>query len=578
MSALTAVRDLLPRRSDYDLRPRTLRADLLAGVTVGVVALPLALAFGVSSGVGAAAGLVTAVVAGIVAAVLGGSSFQVSGPTGAMAVVLAPVVASHGLGSVALVTVLGGLLVVVAGVARLGRAVTYIPWPVVEGFTLGIACIIFLQQVPAAVGVAAAPGHSTLVTAVTAVRTAASDGAGGPVLWTLACVALVAATMLLLPRLHRAIPASLVAVVLVTVLVEVAGAPVPRIGALPSSLPAPTLPSFAPGSLRELGGAALAIAALAAIESLLSARVAASMASGTPAGAQARTGGDRVPDHQPDRELVGQGLASVASGLFGGMPATGAIARTAVNVRSGARTRLAAVVHALVILGVIYLATGPVSRIPLAALAGVLVVTSLRMIPARTVRSVVGAGRASAATFALTALVTVAVDLVQAVELGIVVAGFLALRAVARGSGVHRDPLPGPAQPGDQHVALFRLEGSVFFGAADRVLGEVAEACRRDDVRVVVLRLSQVRMVDATGAKALGDLVETLERRGVTVLVKGVQDGHRTLLTNVGVLARLRHENHLLDSLEDAVEHARSHARRALRGVDVPQLSGLRQA
>lgn len=578
MSALTAVRDLLPRRSDYDLRPRTLRADLLAGVTVGVVALPLALAFGVSSGVGAAAGLVTAVVAGIVAAVLGGSSFQVSGPTGAMAVVLAPVVASHGLGSVALVTVLGGLLVVVAGVARLGRAVTYIPWPVVEGFTLGIACIIFLQQVPAAVGVAAAPGHSTLVTAVTAVRTAASDGAGGPVLWTLACVALVAATMLLLPRLHRAIPASLVAVVLVTVLVEVAGAPVPRIGALPSSLPAPTLPSFAPGSLRELGGAAIAIAALAAIESLLSARVAASMASGTPAGAQARTGGDRVPDHQPDRELVGQGLASVASGLFGGMPATGAIARTAVNVRSGARTRLAAVVHALVILGVIYLATGPVSRIPLAALAGVLVVTSLRMIPARTVRSVVGAGRASAATFALTALVTVAVDLVQAVELGIVVAGFLALRAVARGSGVHRDPLPGPAQPGDQHVALFRLEGSVFFGAADRVLGEVAEACRRDDVRVVVLRLSQVRMVDATGAKALGDLVETLERRGVTVLVKGVQDGHRTLLTNVGVLARLRHENHLLDSLEDAVEHARSHARRALRGVDVPQLSGLRQA
>lgn len=582
MSALTAVRDLLPRRSDYDLRPRTLRADLLAGVTVGVVALPLALAFGVSSGVGAAAGLVTAVVAGIVAAVLGGSSFQVSGPTGAMAVVLAPVVASHGLGSVALVTVLGGLLVVVAGVARLGRAVTYIPWPVVEGFTLGIACIIFLQQVPAAVGVAAAPGHSTLVTAVTAVRTAASDGAGGPVLWTLACVALVAATMLLLPRLHRAIPASLVAVVLVTVLVEVAGAPVPRIGALPSSLPAPTLPSFAPGSLRELGGAALAIAALAAIESLLSARVAASMASGTPAGAQAGTDADRRPDHhpdhQPDRELVGQGLASVASGLFGGMPATGAIARTAVNVRSGARTRLAAVVHALVILGVIYLATGPVSRIPLAALAGVLVVTSLRMIPARTVRSVVGAGRASAATFALTALVTVAVDLVQAVELGIVVAGFLALRAVARGSGVHRDPLPGPAQPGDQHVALFRLEGSVFFGAADRVLGEVAEACRRDDVRVVVLRLSQVRMVDATGAKALGDLVETLERRGVTVLVKGVQDGHRTLLTNVGVLARLRHENHLLDSLEDAVEHARSHARRALRGVDVPQLSGLRQA
>ena len=192
-----------------------------------------------------------------------------------------------------------------------------------------------------------------------------------PVLWTLGCVALVAATMLLLPRVHAAIPASLVAVVLATVLVEALGAPVPRIGALPSSLPAPVLPTFTPGALRDLGGAALAIAALAAIESLLSARVAASMTqTGSPGGSV----------YQPDRELVGQGLASVASGLFGGMPATGAIARTAVNVRSGARTRLAAVVHAVVILAVIYLATGPVSRIPLAALAGVLMVTSFRMI------------------------------------------------------------------------------------------------------------------------------------------------------------------------------------------------------
>ncbi len=567
MSRLAAVRDLLPRRSDYDLRPRTLRADLLAGVTVGVVALPLALAFGVSSGVGAAAGLVTAVIAGVVAAVLGGSNHQVSGPTGAMAVVLAPIVVTHGLGSVALVTVLGGLVVLVAGLARLGRVVTYIPWPVVEGFTLGIACIIFLQQVPAAVGVDAAPGHNTFVTAVGAVRTAVTDVPPAPVLWTLGCVALVAATMLLLPRAHAAIPASLVAVVLATVLVEVLGAPVPRIGALPSSLPAPVLPTFTPGALRDLGGAALAIAALAAIESLLSARVAASMVqTGSPGGSV----------YQPDRELVGQGLASVASGLFGGMPATGAIARTAVNVRSGARTRLAAVVHAVVILAVIYLATGPVSRIPLAALAGVLMVTSFRMIGARTIRSVVGAGRSSAATFVVTAVVTVAFDLVQAIEIGILVAAFFALRTVARASAVHRDPLPGPAQPGDEHVALFRLEGSMFFGAADRVLTEVTDASARDDVAVVVLRLSQLRMVDATGAKALGELVEGLEARGVTVLVKGVQERHRSLLTNVGALAELRHENHLFDTLDDAIEHARSHVRRAARGTDVPQVRGLR--
>lgn len=567
MSRLAAVRDLLPRRSDYDLRPRTLRADLLAGVTVGVVALPLALAFGVSSGVGAAAGLVTAVIAGVVAAVLGGSNHQVSGPTGAMAVVLAPIVVTHGLGSVALVTVLAGLVVLVAGLARLGRVVTYIPWPVVEGFTLGIASIIFLQQVPAAVGVEAAPGHNTFVTAVGAVRTVVTDVPPAPVLWTLGCVALVAATMLLLPRAHAAIPASLVAVVLATVLVEALGAPVPRIGALPSSLPAPVLPTFTPGALRDLGGAALAIAALAAIESLLSARVAASMAqTGSPGGSV----------YQPDRELVGQGLASVASGLFGGMPATGAIARTAVNVRSGARTRLAAVVHAVVILAVIYLATGPVSRIPLAALAGVLMVTSFRMIRARTIRSVLGAGRSSAATFVVTAVVTVAFDLVQAIEIGILVAAFFALRTVARASAVHRDPLPGPAQPGDEHVALFRLEGSMFFGAADRVLTEVTDASSHDDVAVVVLRLSQLRMVDATGAMALGELVEGLEARGVTVLVKGVQERHRSLLTNVGALAELRHENHLFNTLDDAIEHARSHVRRAALGTDVPQVRGLR--
>ncbi|MDF9877712.1 SulP family inorganic anion transporter [Cellulosimicrobium cellulans] len=567
MSRLAAVRDLLPRRSDYDLRPQTLRADLLSGITVGVVALPLALAFGVSSGVGAAAGLVTAVIAGVVAAVLGGSNHQVSGPTGAMAVVLAPIVVTHGLGSVALVTVLGGLVVLVAGLARLGRVVTYIPWPVVEGFTLGIACIIFLQQVPAAVGVGAAPGHNTFVTAVGAVRTAVTDVPPAPVLWTLGCVTLVASTMLLLPRVHAGIPASLVPVVLATVLVETLGAPVPRIGALPSSLPAPVLPTFTPGALRDLGGAALAIAALAAIESLLSARVAASMAqTGSPGGSV----------YQPDRELVGQGLASVASGLFGGMPATGAIARTAVNVRSGARTRLAAVVHAVVILAVIYLATGPVSRIPLAALAGVLMVTSFRMIGARTIRSVVGAGRSSAATFVVTAVVTVAFDLVQAIEIGILVAAFFALRTVARASAVHRDPLPGPAQPGDEHVALFRLEGSMFFGAADRVLTEVTDASSHDDVAVVVLRLSQLRMVDATGARALGELVEGLESRGVTVLVKGVQERHRSLLTNVGALAELRHENHLFGTLDDAIEHARSHVRRAARGTDVPQVRGLR--
>ena len=574
------IRDLLPSRGDYDPRPRTLRSDLLAGITVGVVALPLALAFGVSSGVGPAAGLVTAVVAGVVAAVFGGSNVQVSGPTGAMAVVLAPIVAQHGLGSVALVTLLGGALVLACGLLRLGRVVTYIPWPVVEGFTLGIAAIIFLQQVPAAVGVAAESGHNTLVTAVRSVGAALwpaggvvetgglpADGGAPAWVWTLVVVAVVTTVMLLLPRVAKALPASLVAVALVTVLAEVLDAPVPRIGELPSSLPFPVLPDATPGAVRDLVGAAVAIAALAAIESLLSARVAATMA-------------DTGPYH-PDRELVGQGLASLASGVFGGMPANGAIARTAVNVRSGARTRLAAVVHALVILAVIYLATGPVARIPLAALAGVLMVTSFRMIGAGTIRAVLTSTRPDALTFVATVVITVAFDLIDAVQIGLLIAAFFTLRAVAGATSVHREPLPGVAHEGDERIALFRLDGSMFFGASDRILREVTALTRppsassvdssadssadslHEPVEVVILRLSHVQLVDATGARALADLVLELERRGVTVLVKGIQPQHRKLLEAVGLHRMLRHESHLFADLPAAVEHARTHVLQA---------------
>jgi sulfate permease, SulP family len=548
VSALATARDLLPGRGDYDLRPPVVRADLLAGVTVGVVALPLALAFGVSSGAGPAAGLVTAVVAGIVAAVFGGSPVQVSGPTGAMAVVLAPIVAVHGPSSVALVSILGGLVVLVAGAARLGRLVGFLPWPVVEGFTLGIACIIFLQQVPAAVGTTAPPGKNPLLAAAGAIAHAVTGG--GTALWTIATVTLVAVVMLALPKLHRGIPASLLAVAAATVAAELVHAPLPRIGSLPSAL-TPALPSFTLGAVGDLTGAVVAVAALAAIESLLSARVAVTMT----------RGGAPVGPTRPDRELVGQGLASIASGLFGGMPATGAIARTAVNVRSGARTRLAAITHALVILAVIYAATGLVSRIPLAALAGVLMVTSLKMVPFGTIREVLHASRSSAATFTVTALVTVAADLILAVEIGLLVAAFFALRHLAGAAHARQDPLPGPATPGDEHIAVFGFEGALFWGASERIVTEVAGTA--DHILVVILRLSRLHLLDATGAKALGEAIEELEARGITVLLKGIRPHHRHLLSATGALGKLRHENHLFTDLGEAAAHARSHVRRA---------------
>ncbi|MDF3341958.1 SulP family inorganic anion transporter [Mycolicibacterium septicum] len=539
-TAAGTFRRLLPHRDDYAELPRSWRRDILAGVTVGVVALPLALAFGISSGVGAAAGLVTAVVAGLVAAVFGGSHVQVSGPTGAMAVVLAPIVAQHGLGSIALVTVAAGLLVLAAGATGLGRAVTFIPWPVIEGFTLGIAAIIFLQQVPAAFAQQAPAGERTLPAAITVIVQADWTAAAK----TLGVVAVVALLMITLPRLHRAIPESLTAVIVVTVLVSVLHIPVAAIGALPSHLPAPVLPHADLGAMRTLLGAALAIAALAAIESLLSARVAATMSPTGP--------------YDPDRELVGQGLASVASGVFGGMPATGAIARTAVNVRSGARTRVAAIVHSLVLLGVVYLATGPVSTIPLAALAGVLMVTSFRMISAATIRKILRSTRSDALTFALTAAVTVCFDLIEAVEIGVVVAAFFALRSVARRSSVVREELPGPSHPGDDRIALLRLDGAMFFGAAERISSAIVDA-EHPRTSVVIIRMSQLGMLDATGAHTLAEIATELESRGITVIIKGVRPEHAELLANVGVFESLRHENHLLDSLDEAIEHARSH-------------------
>lgn len=544
-SPLAGLRGLLPSSEDYRGTGSSWRTDLLAGLTVGIVALPLALAFGVSSGVGAEAGIVTAIVAGIVAAVFGGSNVQVSGPTGAMVVVLAPIVAAHGAGAVVTVSLMAGAIVLAAGLLRLGRAVSYIPWPVIEGFTAGIGIIIFLQQVPSALGVEVDGGSGHSANAVVAAWQTIAESSWPDALIPLAAVAAVGAVMLLIGRFAPALPGSFIAIVVVSLAAALAGIPLATIGELPRVLPAPALPDTDPALLVSLVGPAAAVAALAAIESLLSARVAAALAD---------TG--RV---HADRELVGQGLASIAAGLFGGMPATGAIARTAVNVRSGARTRLAAIAHALVLLLVVLVAAGIVSRIPLAALAGVLMMTAARMVSPATIRRVARSGRSSAAVFGVTLFVTVAFDLVVAVGIGMAAAAFFSLRALSRLSGAHRERLPDSPGPGDERIALFRVEGSLFFGAADRLIESIADA---PDVEVVILRLSRLQILDATGANALAELVATLERRGITVLIKGVRPEHRVLLERLGVISSLRHPNHLFEDLEPALSHARSHIRR----------------
>jgi SulP family sulfate permease len=502
--------DLLPGRADLAAVRRNPWADLLAGLTVAVVALPLALGFGIASGLGAAAGLATAIVAGALAAIFGGSNLQVSGPTGAMTVVLVPIVARYGPGGVLTVGFLAGLLLIGLAVARAGRYARLVPAPVVEGFTAGIAVIIFLQQVPAALGTVG-EGEKVLPVAGRAVR----DFVARPDWVTLGISLGVAAVVLILLRWRPQVPASLLAVGAATLCAELADLDVARIGALPATLPEPSLDFLRLDALPRLLPSAVAVAALAALESLLSATVADGMRRGE--------------RHHPDRELFGQGIANLVTPLFGGVPATAAIARTAVNVRAGAVSRLAALTHAIV-LAVIMLAAAPlVAGIPLAALAGVLLATAVRMVQPGVLRAIARASRADALVLVLTAGATVLLDLVAAVLIGLVVAGALALRAVARSLRVHRVPHDEPLP----HLTVYRPTGPLFFAAAHQLRQALSTMEHTD---VVLLRLSGVTAIDASGALALREAIEELHDRNITVHLAGIRPEHRQALAALGVL------------------------------------------
>ncbi len=536
---------LLPGRADWAAVRRSPRRDLLAGLTVAVVALPLALAFGVTSGLGAQAGLVTAVVAGAVAAVFGGSNLQVSGPTGAMTVVLVPVVQQFGAGGVLMVGALAGLILIALALARLGRYVRYLPAPVIEGFTAGIAVVIALQQVPAALGVAGAHGEKVWAVAADAVARFAAHPR--PAAIAAIAVALgVAALMLLGGRWRPAVPFSLVGVAAATILAELAPIDLARIGELPQGLPAPSLSFLDLGALGVLLPSALAVAALAALESLLSATVADGM-----------TVGER---HDPDRELFGQGLANLASPVFGGIPATAAIARTAVNVRAGASSKLAALTHAVALAAIVLAAAPLVGRIPLAALAGVLLATTVRMVEAASLLALMRATRADAVVLVLTFAVTVIWDLVTAVVVGLAVAVVLALRAVARSAKLEQVPLDTGEHSAEEHALLaehivaYRLDGPLFFAAAHTFLLELAEVA---DVRVVILRMSRVSTIDATGAQVLGDAIARLRARGITVLLSGITPGHDQVLSTLGVAEELRREGLVFADTPAAIRYAR---------------------
>lgn len=520
--------------------------DALAGVVVGVVALPLAIAFAIASGVRPEAGLATAVVAGFAISAFGGSRVQIGGPTGAFVVLVADVVARHGVEGLAVATLMAGCLLVAMAFARLGDVIRFIPYPVTVGFTTGIAVIIAGGQLGDALGIALDPAPPGFFARCAALAAHVGDA-------NLASVALAAATVAIVqlwPRLVPRVPGPLVALVATTIAVHAGGLDVETIGSrfgeVPSGLPAFRLPAVDPAMLRELASPAIAIALLAAIESLLSALVADGLSGGR---------------HRSNAELLAQGIANVASPLFGGIPATGAIARTATNVKNGARTPVAGMVHAATLLVVLVGAGRHAGLIPMPTLAGILLVVAYNMSEWRVFLRLFRAPRSDVLVLLATFALTVAVDLTVAIQVGVVLASLLFMRRMAEVSrieslrdvvdyGAEGEERPRALPPG---VEVFEVNGSFCFGAA-RTFTEALLAMR-ERPPVVVLRMRHVLAIDATGLHALEDVEARLRARGVELLLSGVHAQPRDAMERSGVLARIGGER-VFDRYESALARA----------------------
>ena len=405
------MKSLVPTGRDYVLTRSAIGKDVVAGFTVAIVALPLALGFGITSGMSAAAGLTTAIIAGFLAALFGGSRFQVSGPTGAMTVVLIPIIHSYGVSAIPLLGILAGAMVILMALFKLGKIINQVPWAVVEGFTVGIACVIALQQLPLALGVAKGSGDRSLPIALHTIR----DALAGAINWkSLLIVAITLAVKFSYPKISKRlgikvhIPASFVAIVVALLVTKLFGFDIANIGDIPRSVGGLNLSGISMDMVTNLLWPAFLIALLCAIESLLSARVADGMAHT-----------DKEDLYHPNRELFGQGLGTAVASIFGGMPATGAIARTSVNVRSHAQTRLASIIHSFVLLFVVLVAAPVVSAIPSAAIAGVLIGTSYRILNPASIRESLQTTKAEAIVLITTALSTLIIDLIWGIAIGI---------------------------------------------------------------------------------------------------------------------------------------------------------------
>jgi SulP family sulfate permease len=536
--------DTLPGYSSSDLIH-----DLIAGVTVGLVALPLAMAFGIASGTTPQAGIYTAIVGGFLVSVFGGSRIQIGGPTGAFVVVVAAIIAEHGISGLYMVTMMAGAILLLMAFTGLGTAVTFIPRPIVIGFTNGIAVLIVSTQIRDFLGLTMTEVPSEFIPRMRAV--AAAIGSTDPATVAVSLTSL--AVIVLTPRLLRRVPGQIVALFAATAAVALFAIPVETIGSrfgdIPSGLPNVQLPAFRAELVLPLLPAALTVAILAAVESLLSAVVADTMS------------GDR---HNSNAELVAQGLANVAVPLVGGIPVTGAIARTATNYRAGARTPVAGIVHALTLLAVVLVAAPLARFVPMATLAAVLFVVAYNMGEWREIPDILRLDATEVVVWLVTFTLTVIAELTIAVEVGMAMAALLYIYRVSQTtvvSVVTDDYIERGRvhilQDKDvpDYVSILRIQGPFLFGTTEKLAEETADVSKF--APIVVLRLRNMTAIDATGLHALEQLADRLKRSGRTLLLCGALPQPRKMLQRSEFVEHVGEKN-MLPNINAALRRARA--------------------
>ena len=526
-------------------------ADATAGVIVGIVALPLAIAFGIASGVTPEKGIITAIIAGFIISTFGGSRVQIGGPTGAFIIIVYGIIQQYGTTGLAIATIMAGVILVIMGFARFGSLIKFIPYPVVVGFTSGIALLIFSTQMKDFFGLSIekipSEFHEKWITYFQALTSVNYYAMG------LALLSLL--IMIYWPKVTHRIPGSLIAIIITTVLVIVAKLPVETIGSIfgeiPSNIPAPSSFEINLEVIKNLIGPATVIAVLAAIESLLSAVVADGMIGGK---------------HRSNMELIAQGLANIVTPIFGGIPATGAIARTATNIKNGGRTPVAGIIHALTLLLIMLFFGSYAKLIPMATLAAILVIVSYNMSEWHNFVNLLKSPKSDVAVLLTTFSLTVIFDLTIAIEIGMILAVLLFMKRMAEVSNVSvitreitdQDEIPDPNAINKKEipdgVEVFEINGPFFFGAARKFKEQMLKIEKPPLVRII--RMRNVPAIDATGLRTLKEFYDDAQKYNTKLILSGVHTQPLVAMTQAGVLD-LYGEDNIYGNIDDALDCAR---------------------